>query len=226
MSMANCIQSNKDILTEDPFRNIQTLFGSVKLFCSPITCGCLNLWQTVKLPQLGCMLFRSWMGFQTLVILQGQAPDTPTLLEAFLLQEARSSSKKYRLTKACWENGSCLTWRHYGLLERSSEGRKVWSFFMWLHEYTQYLCWKWRCMYSAYCTSTYEYIWVQMCVRNITTSLDKYLICSHQNYFDIKFEYLHVSASWRTKGKWNPHPQLDGFLVHRTFLELHPEQLK
>lgn len=142
MSMANCIQSNKDILTEDPFRNIQTLFGSVKLLCSPITCGCLNLWQTVKLPQLGCMLFRSWMGFQTLVILQGQAPDTPTLLEAFLLQEARSNSKKYRLTKACWENGSCLTWRHYGLLERSSEGRKVWSFFMLLHEYTQYLCWK------------------------------------------------------------------------------------
>lgn len=109
MSMANCIQSNKDILTEDPFRNIQTLFGSVKPLCSPITCGCLNLWQTVKLPQLGCLLFRSWMGFQTLVILQGQAPDTPTLLEAFLLQEARSNSKKYRLTKACWENGSCLT---------------------------------------------------------------------------------------------------------------------
>ena len=52
------------------------------------------------------------MGFQTLVILQGQAPDKPTLLEAFLPQEAGSNSeknkkkkptKKHRLTKAWWE---------------------------------------------------------------------------------------------------------------------------
>lgn len=41
----------------------------------------------------------------------------------------------------------------------------------------------------------HQYIWVQMCVWNITTSLTKYLIWSHQNYFDIKFEYLHVPAS-------------------------------
>lgn len=34
------------------------------------------------------------MGFQTLVILQGQGPDTPTLLEAFLPQEVQNSERK------------------------------------------------------------------------------------------------------------------------------------
>lgn len=33
------------------------------------------------------------MGFQTLVILQGQAPDTPTLLEAFIPLEAGKKKK-------------------------------------------------------------------------------------------------------------------------------------
>lgn len=42
---------------------------------------------------LHCIPLRSWMGFQTLVILQGQAPDTPTLLEAFLPQEAGGNNK-------------------------------------------------------------------------------------------------------------------------------------
>jgi len=44
------------------------------------------------------------MGFQILVILQGQAPGTPTLLEAFLPQGAGDNNKKYRLTKASWED--------------------------------------------------------------------------------------------------------------------------
>lgn len=52
---------------------------------------------TVKLPwptsQPGYMPFKIWMGFQTLVNLQGQAPDTPTLLKAFLPQEAGSNTK-------------------------------------------------------------------------------------------------------------------------------------
>lgn len=42
------------------------------------------------------------MGIQTLVILQGQARDTPTLLEAFLPQEAGSNDEKEN--GACWEN--------------------------------------------------------------------------------------------------------------------------
>lgn len=68
------------------------------------------------------------MGFQTLVILQGQAPDTPTLLEAFLQQETGSNGeKKYRLTKALlgkWFMLNIETLVVYGLLERDEARRR------------------------------------------------------------------------------------------------------
>lgn len=93
---------------------------------------------TVKLPwptsRPGYMLFRSWMGFQTLVILQGQAPDTPTLLEAFLPQEAGSNVKKKIQTNKSlprkWFMLNIETLVVYGLLGRASGGRKPVFFYV------------------------------------------------------------------------------------------------
>lgn len=61
------------------------------------------------------------MGFQTLVILQGQAPDTPTLLEAFLPQEAGSNGEKIQTDKSLlgkWLMLNIETLVVYGLFER------------------------------------------------------------------------------------------------------------
>lgn len=61
------------------------------------------------------------MGIQTLIILQGQAPDTPTLLEAFLPQESGSNGKKIQTNKSLlgkWFMLNIETLMVYGLLER------------------------------------------------------------------------------------------------------------
>lgn len=53
-------------------------------------------------------LFKSWIGPQSLAILQDQSPDTPTLLEAFLPQGAEGDNKKIRTDKSFLVNQSML----------------------------------------------------------------------------------------------------------------------
>lgn len=67
--------------------------------------------------QLHHELFKSWMGSQALVILQGRALDTPTLLKAFLPQGAEADNKKIQSDKSFlgkWSmlnRGSDLFWK-------------------------------------------------------------------------------------------------------------------
>lgn len=58
--------------------------------------------------QLHYELFKSWIGPQSLVILQGQALNTPTLLKAFLPQEAEGDNKKIWTDKSFLGNPSML----------------------------------------------------------------------------------------------------------------------
>lgn len=72
------------------------------------------------------------MGFQTLVILQGQAPDTPTLLEAFIPLEA-GKKKKIQANKSLlgeWFMLNIETLVVYGRIERKSEGKKTVFFYV------------------------------------------------------------------------------------------------